>query len=198
MRHVLGSIIILIVSAGAGAAARSAWYNNTNLPNLPWVKSESKAPTPPRNDPPPTKDNANDHSEIESQPIISNSTGRDCKKKIDSFCVAELEFVLKHLANGTAFIVDARESGDFDSSHLTGAIHLPSSDIYGNIENVTAMVPLMDQLIIVYCGGGQCEASKNVGQVLRDFNYSNVWLYENGWEEVEASGKFGDYIEMGG
>lgn len=112
--------------------------------------------------------------------------------------VVQIDEVLEALATGSAYFVDAREQHEFDEGHLRGAVHLPSSAIYKNIEPVLSMIPT-DARVIVYCGGGECEASHNVTDALRrDFGYVDVVIYEKGWQEVIDSGRFGDYLELGG
>lgn len=221
------AIVILLASCGAGAIARSSWYNaKPGYPAMPWVKGGSPKTThqespPPANDngniadaegnlngtatyngKAPDAGNANDNIEATAPgEVVTRQPPAKicgCDHRVEGFCVAEIDCVLKHLGDQTAYLIDAREDGDYNEARLVGAIHIPSSAIYDNIENVMAVVPTKQDMLIVYCGGGQCEASKNVGIVLRDFEYTNVWLYEKGWEEVEASGKFGDYIEIGG
>ncbi|MCB9853477.1 MAG: rhodanese-like domain-containing protein [Phycisphaerales bacterium] len=204
-RHIGLAILILIASCGAGAIARSTWYNKTpGYPHMPWVKDAVPATTdktpntskdPQKDmDPPASGTNGQSHA-VASKESPAEVCG--CEKRIEGFCVAEIDCVLKHLAAKDAIIVDAREDHDWDESRLIGAVHLPSSAIYENINNIMAVVPTPQHMIIVYCGGGQCEASKNVAIVLREFEYTNVWLYEQGWEEIEASGRFGDYVESG-
>ncbi len=195
MRHVMGAIVILALGSVSGFVARGAWYSKPGYPEMPWVKPAAENATTKPEKRADVEGDADRGAAAEDDAV----TGDDpCRHRVENFCVAELDVVLKHLAEQSAYFIDARELHDFEAGHLIGAIHLPSSDIYGNIDNVMAVVPTPDQMLIVYCGGGQCEASKNVGQVLRDFKYTNVWLYEKGWEEVESSGKFGDHIERGG
>ncbi len=111
--------------------------------------------------------------------------------------IALIDEVLHHLALGTAYFIDAREAHEYAEGHLRGALNLPSSAIYQNIDSIVGLVP-PDGRVIVYCGGGQCEASHNVTDALRrDFGFTNVVIYEKGWEEVSQSGKFGDYIVGG-
>ncbi|MCA9256316.1 MAG: rhodanese-like domain-containing protein [Phycisphaerales bacterium] len=201
-------IVILLASCGAGAVARSAWYNaKPGYPPMPWVKPVAKEPPPVvRKDPPvdkPSEDADADNGAATGPSAVgtADEAPKDvcaCNKRVEGFCVAEIECVLRHLADRDATIVDAREQHDYDEARLAGAIHVPSSAVYDNMDNLMAVVPVQDSLIIVYCGGGNCEASKNVGIVLRDFGFTNVLLYENGWEEIEASGRFGDFIEIGG
>lgn len=112
--------------------------------------------------------------------------------------VVTMDEVLAAMETASAYLVDAREQHEFDAGRLRGSLHLPSSAIYRNIEPVLTMIPT-DARVIVYCGGGQCEASHNVADALRrDFGYSDVVIYEKGWEEAVGSGRFGEYLELGG
>jgi rhodanese-related sulfurtransferase len=113
--------------------------------------------------------------------------------------VIAIDAVLAHLKAEDATFVDARETHEYVEGHFRVAIHLPSSDIYKSIEQkgFLAMVPT-DSPVVVYCGGGDCEASHNVADALRrDFAYKNVLVYEKGWAEVMQSGRFSDHIEKG-
>ena len=110
-----------------------------------------------------------------------------------------IDEVLEGLVSGTAHFIDAREANDFEDGHIRGAVHLPSSAIFKNIDHVYEMGVDPTGKVIVYCGGGNCEASHNVADALRrDFAFDNVLIYENGWEEVEVSGRFEEFIEIGG
>ena len=108
----------------------------------------------------------------------------------------EIEGVLQHLAAQTAIFVDAREDHEYQSGRLRGAIRIPSSAIYDSMNNLYDQGVTEENKIIIYCGGGECEASHNVAEVLRDdFGYLDVSIYEKGWEEIESSGRFLDYVE---
>jgi|CXWL01.1.fsa_nt_gi rhodanese-related sulfurtransferase len=107
------------------------------------------------------------------------------------------DFVLDHLTNRTAFFIDARAHHEYVEGHLSGAISLPSDVIYKEINRILDVVPVVGK-VIVYCGGGQCEASHNVANALRrDFGFTDVAIYENGWEEVFTSARFKQHIAAG-
>jgi rhodanese-related sulfurtransferase len=112
------------------------------------------------------------------------------------FAELTAEQVHQHINDRTAFLVDAREEQQYLDGHLRGALHLPSSAVYEMIENVTTVIPL-EEKIVVYCGGKDCEASHNVAAVLREYSYTDVQVYTNGWEEIEVSCKFDDCIVAG-
>lgn len=108
-----------------------------------------------------------------------------------------LEIVIQHLTNATACFIDAREPAEYAAGHLRGALNIPSSAVYAEGDKVRSLVGL-DTCVIVYCGGGGCEASHNVSDALRrDFEFKNVLIYEKGWEEIQSSGRLNDFIVTG-
>ncbi len=120
-------------------------------------------------------------------------------KAVEDPDIVPVDTVLEHLANQTARFIDARALGDYEEGHLYGSLHVPSTSIYESVEqNVLGVGVFEEDLVIVYCGGGDCEASHDVKDVLvNDFNFSNVEVFKAGWEAVESSEKFGDYIVTG-
>ena len=122
------------------------------------------------------------------------STVREDPAKTPTGLTAEQ--VLAHLQDGTACFVDAREEHEFVDVRLDVALHLPSSAVYEKIDDILSMIPV-EKKLIVYCGGGECEASHIVAEVLREYEYNNVEIYEDGWEGIEASGIFNDFIVTG-
>lgn len=180
MRHIVGALAILIMSCGIGTIANATWFK------IAWLRKElpPAAPMPPPSETVKNSDQAASASEAASD---QEKPG-----------VVKLDAVLKYLTEGGAVFVDAREDKDFEEGHFRGAIHLPSSAIFQKADNVRNIVGIGDR-VIVYCGGGDCEASHNVADALRrDFGYMDVVIYEKGWEEVMKSGKFAGYIETGG
>lgn len=95
-----------------------------------------------------------------------------------------LQEVLTHFDQGTAFFVDARKPETYAEGHIRGAINLPSTDLSGYLDRVMEFIP-PDGLVIVYCGGGDCEASHEVKEFLEAYDFTNMKVYTNGWAELE-------------
>lgn len=93
--------------------------------------------------------------------------------------------VLEALRTHGATLIDAREPHEFKEGHLRGAVNLPSSSVYANIQLVLNVFTDTNSRLIVYCDGTNNEASRLVAAALRnDFGYSNVSVYSGGWQEV--------------
>lgn len=91
-----------------------------------------------------------------------------------------------HVKNNSAVIVDAREPKVFAKGHVGGAINIPAGDENAYIARFRKDVEPND-LIIVYCGGPDCPAGGNVATYLRSNGYTNVRLYEPGWQELSKT-----------
>lgn len=71
--------------------------------------------------------------------------------------------------SGDYIILDVRETGEFDSGHIPGAICIPHEQI---AELAPDMIPDKEAVIYVYCRSGR--RSKIAAQALADAGYVNV------------------------
>lgn len=94
-----------------------------------------------------------------------------------------LEALRRHLADMSATIVDARKPDEYNEAHLAGAINLPSTEKEQHLDLVYQRLP-RNGLIIIYCGGGNCEASAEVFSFLvsSGFRKENLRIYHEGWD----------------
>ncbi len=97
--------------------------------------------------------------------------------------------------SGDAAFIDARTATEFAAGHIPLAYHLPLDAFFGGkVPPDLDMIPRSSALV-VYCGGGSCDASIRVSERLRDFGYTEIYIYDEGfaaWQSaggpVEASG----------
>ena len=84
---------------------------------------------------------------------------------------------------GSATFVDARRPEEYERGHLAGAVNLPASAKTRYFAKAMALLP-RETLIIIYCGGGECEESNEVFQFLIESEYSaeNLRIFKPGWE----------------
>ncbi|WP_240531830.1 rhodanese-like domain-containing protein [Maribacter sp. 4G9] len=87
--------------------------------------------------------------------------------------------------NDSIVLLDARELGEFEVSHLKNAIWVGNSDF--DPANVLQTIPEKDQPIVVYCSIGV--RSEDIGEKLQELGYTNVknlyggifeWKNQNG------------------
>ena len=84
-------------------------------------------------------------------------------------------------------VVDAREPHEFEQGRIPGAINLPPSAFSGGIPDAVNQRMSRDLAAVVYCSGGNCDASKSVAMRLKDMGFSQVFVYEDdytGWTKA--------------
>jgi rhodanese-related sulfurtransferase len=84
-------------------------------------------------------------------------------------------------------IIDAREPNDYREGHIPGAINLPYDEVVTDPERLEKFDP-EGKPIIVYCGGGTCELSMNLGFALVNAGKKRVLVFMGGWPEWSTSG----------
>jgi len=89
----------------------------------------------------------------------------------------------------SAVFIDARDSLLYDDGHILGAIniHFESNDddqILSKLQGVKE-----DDFLIIYCSGGDCDLSEELGNHLFEYlGYTNILLYEGGFPEWKENG----------
>lgn len=86
-----------------------------------------------------------------------------------------------------ATIVDARDASDYVAGHIPGAVNLPYDQVVTDAERLEKF-DAKGKPIIVYCGGGTCELSMNLGFALVQAGQKKVVVYMGGWPEWSTSG----------
>ena len=79
------------------------------------------------------------------------------------------------LRRGDLLVLDARDAGSFDKSHLNGAQHVSSANLSA-VLNATARV----RPILIYCYHGN--ASLEYAQIFSDFGFSEVYSLDGGYD----------------
>ncbi|CAN5753809.1 hypothetical protein BH11PLA1_BH11PLA1_08140 [soil metagenome] len=91
----------------------------------------------------------------------------------------------------SAQFIDAREPVEFLAGHMPGATNLPVSAFSG--DQLAATDPRINQRlarmanVVVYCGGGACDASKLVAKQLELRGFTKVAIYHDGWTGWSAA-----------
>ena len=201
-RDLVMILAILGISAGMAVASNVGWHK------LHWIRQTPTSQTGEKNGGPATGTTPGVARNPDPDPIpgpmektgIDGSGGNGApkngtaEKPPNEFTADQVH---EFFRSGTARFVDAREAKEYAEGHLNGAINLPSAAVYEKIGDVTSVVG-SEEKVIVYCGGKTCESAKTVAGVLRtDFHYTDVMIYESGWEEITSCGKFEDCIVTG-
>jgi rhodanese-related sulfurtransferase len=98
-----------------------------------------------------------------------------------------VEQVKEALDAGSAVVIDARSTTEYEEGHLPGAINIPHDRLPEFMETLTAEVPT-DGQVIVYCRGPECDFSDLLATELKVMGYQSVSVFPGGWEHWTAAG----------
>ena len=101
---------------------------------------------------------------------------------------AQLALMTELFESGAAFFIDARTRRDYLAGHLEGSIHLPFEVFLS-----AGRPPVLDMLpsdlhLVIYCDGGDCDASHKVAEMLGSFGYTHLEIFDPGWPALRDSG----------
>ncbi|MBU1169895.1 MAG: rhodanese-like domain-containing protein [Proteobacteria bacterium] len=89
---------------------------------------------------------------------------------------------------GSVLFVDARDETLYSEGHIKGAESLPVYDYDAHFENFIARHPRMDQTLITYCSGRECEDSHTLATYLTDDGYTKVVIFIDGYPAWQKEG----------
>lgn len=82
---------------------------------------------------------------------------------------------------GKAIFIDARHKDEFIQGHIPNAICIPFKELEKNPQLIANISK--DALIVSYCGGIECELSKDLGFKMAEMGYSKVRIFFGGFRE---------------
>jgi len=91
------------------------------------------------------------------------------------FCRIDIRRAGLLLLRSDLLLLDARDAGSFERSHINGARHISSADLSGVINDTAKVRP-----ILIYCYHGN--ASREYAQIFSDFGFSEVYSLDGGYE----------------
>ncbi len=95
---------------------------------------------------------------------------------------------------GIIHLVDARLPHQYREGHIPRAHSIPFESITSGYPAALDLLPF-EGPIVVYCEGGDCNASRNVASMLIDMGFENVSVFERG---LDSWARAGYPIETGG
>ncbi len=101
------------------------------------------------------------------------------------FRIVSLPQLRRLLAEHRGLFIDARTAEEFRKGHIRGSHNIPGEDISPHFPEI-APLP-RDTLIVVYCTGPLCNLGRMVADFLHVMEFSNVVLYDDGWEGWERA-----------
>ncbi len=94
--------------------------------------------------------------------------------------ITKAQFV--KLMKGPHFMIDARTAESYAKGHIGSAVNFYGGEAEMLIPQMLSTVP-RDQVILIYCDGGECELSHHIADALKQFQYGPMYIYTGGWAE---------------
>ena len=101
---------------------------------------------------------------------------------------AHLASIRKLYDAGVATFVDARSPEEYAEGHISGAQSIPFDEVFKNPDRMKALVTHGRPIIVTYCGGGECDLSRNLAFSLIDAGHKKVLVFLEGFPGWKDSG----------
>lgn len=87
----------------------------------------------------------------------------------------------KALFDAGAPFLDSRLRDEYDQGHVAGAFHLTADQLTGG--KTPEVLNFLDpsKPVVIYCGGGACDASHNVAALLQQLGFAQCHIMKDGY-----------------
>jgi rhodanese-related sulfurtransferase len=92
---------------------------------------------------------------------------------------------------GEAAFLDARTKDTYAQGHVPRAMSAPAEDAEASLPSFVERLPLEGALVI-YCEGGDCSSSLALAKLLYEKGFTDIRVFNGGWEEWERAGLPGE------
>lgn len=132
-------------------------------------------------------DRLNRESELKTKkpPSVKKEYSIDKEEGFAEPIAINLEQAYMLYQRGIIFI-DARDDSEFKSGHIKNSVNLPVYK-FDNFKNVLSRIS-KSQTIVCYCGGIDCDLSKQLANKLFSLGYRNNYIFIGGWEQWKSAG----------
>lgn len=196
---VQAGVIVAIASAvGIADSMRSSRQIILERPTVEFtLPNRPNSDTPTATDSKPTQATPTQGSSIPAAPTPAASAGKSAAKPGEPGWVPTAKSALpkgqitideaKQAFDSGASFIDARRKDDYEAGHIKGAIRMNLASFQGGDPPLLAMVP-RDGVVVVYCGGGNCDESESVAKMLFNSGYQKVFVLHDGYPGWKALG----------
>ncbi len=118
------------------------------------------------------------------------TTSEQAPPQAEGMTAAELNDLVQ---SAEAVIIDARLPEEFAAGHIPFALNLSFQSFAAGKPGALDPYP-SSQPFVIYCGGGDCDASEKVEIMMDSLGFTDIRIYHTGWPGwVE----FGGEVEVG-
>jgi rhodanese-related sulfurtransferase len=117
---------------------------------------------------------------------VTSNEGEAAAVAADRGDFVTLQDTIALFESGAGFFVDARPKAQYLAGHIPGAFHIDVDAFRSGRPAALDYLP-EDSEIIIYCGGGDCDASKIVMRMLESYGFTALSIFEAGFPVWEAA-----------
>lgn len=88
--------------------------------------------------------------------------------------------------NSSVIFLDSRILSSFKNGHIKNAISFPYLEFDEHYSKLSAKLN-NSSLIIIYCGGENCNSSEKLAVKLINKGYSNIKIFKDGWNQWKSA-----------
>jgi rhodanese-related sulfurtransferase len=103
-----------------------------------------------------------------------------------AFRIITLEQMKRAVAEKKGLLYDARTPDEFSAGHVPGARNLYAMAPETWVEQI-AEIP-RDTLVIIYCSNPHCPFGRTLAEFLGSFGFTNMLLFDAGWDAWSGAG----------
>lgn len=194
-------VIFVIAAVGAGIHLGSAWPVKLKAePDAPPTRTlvipGSADAAPPTLEQEATTDTAEvdvDEAAIDGTADSSDDSGQRTDTTSQTITLDSLEIDLATARvlheNQMATFVDARLTEQFEAGHIADAMNISPSMLEENASLFVLDVIDPELPIVIYCGGGDCDDSHRVAELLQDLRgFEQTHVFVDGFPAWEQAG----------
>jgi len=92
---------------------------------------------------------------------------------------------------GEAVFLDARTAAHYRLGRVPRALSAPAGEAEASPPSFLGRLPL-EGTLVVYCEGGDCTSSLALAKLLHEKGFTDIRVFDGGWEEWERAGLPGE------
>jgi rhodanese-related sulfurtransferase len=127
----------------------------------------------------------------ESSSLGSPNSSKSLPTPRSSIGIIKLAQLQAALHDGEVMLVDVRTELFYSIGHIPGSKLLPYKQLKKSYQEIKAQLDKAQKdgrMIIFYCAGAHCPDASKTAMAMREKGYSNLWIFEEGWESWVQSG----------
>ncbi len=108
------------------------------------------------------------------------------KDQDEALHIINLDQLKRLLAEKRGVLIDARSEEEYAKGHIAGAKNMSALEVEKHFEEIAVMP--RDTLVLIYCNNPDCHLGRTLAEFMQQFNFTKLYLYDDGWDGWTAAG----------